>query len=118
MGIDGFSCSFSDFFPGKSADLGTLFDHRSEGEPLCLPIDIELNLFGSNINVCVCSTHERPSQNEGRLGVDFHVEDDEINKNKEVPNFYRDILYNFRGVTDRLVRLLQAHGSRGKLMII
>jgi len=81
-----------------------MFYLRSEGEPLCLPIDVELNFSGSDVNVCICGTQERPSQNERRLGVDFHVEDDEINGNKEVLDFYRDILCNSRGVTDRLVR--------------
>ena len=101
---DGFSCSFSDFFPVECFDLGTLFDLRSEGEPLCLPIDIELDFSGSNINVCISGTQERPSQNEGRLGVAFQVEYDEVNGNEQVPDFNRDVLCNSRGVTDRLVR--------------
>ena len=94
---------FLGFLPVECFDLGTLFDLRSEGEPLRLPIDVELNFSGSDINVCICGTQEWPSQNEGRLGVDFHVEDDEINGNKEVPYFNRDVLCNSRGITDHLV---------------
>ena len=95
---------FLGFLPVECFDLGTLFDLRSEGEPLCPPIDIELDFSGSNINVCVYDTQEWPSQNEGRLVIDFHVEDDEINGNKEVPDFNQNVLCNSRGVTDCLVR--------------
>ena len=41
---------------------------------------------------------------QGCHGVDFHVEDDEINGNKEVPDFNRNVLCNSYGVTDCLVR--------------
>jgi len=58
---------FLGFLPVKCLDLGTLFKFRSEGEPLCQPIDVELNFSGSDTNVCVCGTQERPSQNEGVL---------------------------------------------------
>ena len=30
---------------------------------------MEMNFSGSNINVCVCGTQERPSQNEGLLAL-------------------------------------------------
>ena len=94
---------FLGFLPVECFDLGTLFELSSEGKPLCLPIDVELNFSGSDINVCICGTQERPSQNERHLCVDLHVEDDEINGNKEVPDFNQNVLCNSRRVTDRLV---------------
>jgi hypothetical protein len=47
---------FLGFLLGKSSDLGTLFDLRSEDELLRLPINIELDFSGSNINVCIYGT--------------------------------------------------------------
>ena len=95
---------FLGFLPVECFDLGTLFELSLEGKPLCLPIYVELNFFGSDINVCICGTQEWTSQNEWRLGVDLHIEDDEVNGNEEVPDFNRNVLCNSRRVTDRLVR--------------
>ena len=48
-----------------------------------MPIDVELDYSNSRINVCGCHTQEWPSQYERDLGVDFHIENDEINEVKE-----------------------------------
>ena len=69
-----------------------LFDLRLEGELLLLAIDMG-----------VCCTQERPAQDERRLGVDFHVELDEVDGNKEIPDLHRDILCYSHRVADRLV---------------
>ena len=59
---------------------------------------------GSDINVGVCCAQERPAQDEQHLGIDFNVEYDEVNGNKEIPDFHRDILYYSRGIADHLIR--------------
>jgi hypothetical protein len=84
-------------------DLRALFDRRSEGESLLLPIDVELNFSSSHINVCICRTQEWPSQTERSLGVEFHVKNDKINRDEEIPYFHENILGNSRRVTNRLV---------------
>ena len=86
-GMDGFSDSFLDFFPVENFGLGALIDLRFEGKLLLLPIDVELDFSSSHINMCVCRTQERPSQDERGLGVNFHVEDDEINGNERSSGF-------------------------------
>ena len=95
-----------------------LFDLQFEGELLLLAIDVELDLSGPDINMGVCCAQEWLAQDERRLGVDFHVEYDEVDGNKEIPNFHRDILCYSRGIADCLIRLLQTHGSRGKCMMV
>ena len=85
-------------------DLVSLFNLRFEGEPLLLAIDVELDLSGPDINLGVCSAQERPAQDERRLGVDFHVEYDKVDGNKEILDFHRDILCYSRGIADRLIR--------------
>ena len=59
-------------------DLFALFDLRFEGELLLLAINVELNLSSPNNNMSVCCAQEWPAQDERRLGVDFHVEHDEV----------------------------------------
>ena len=81
-----------------------LFDLRFEGELLLLTINVELNLSSPDINMSVRCAQEWPTQNERRLGVDFHVEYDEVDGNIEIPDFHRDILCYSRGILDRLVR--------------
>ena len=76
--------------PWDLFDLIALFDLRLEGELLLLAIDVELDLSGPDINVGVCCAQEQPAQDEWRLGVDFHVEYDEVDGNKEIPDFHRD----------------------------
>ena len=90
--------------PSDLFDLIALFDLRLEGELLLLTIDIELNFSSSNINMGICCTQEWPAQDERRLGIDFHVEHDEVDGNKEILDFHRDILCYSRGVADRLIR--------------
>ena len=82
------------------------------------PIDVELNFSSPHINVCILRTQERPSENERGLGVDFHVKDDKINRDKELPYFHQNILGNPHGITNRLVLQLQTYGSRGKCMMV
>ena len=81
-----------------------LFNLRFEGELLLLAIDVELGFFGPNINMGVCCAQEWSAQDEQRLGVDFHVEYDEVDGNKEILDFHRDILCYSCGIADRLVR--------------
>jgi hypothetical protein len=95
---------FLGFLPVECFDLRALFDLRSEGEYLLLPIDVEQNFSSSHIDVCICRAQEQPSQNERGLGVDFHVENDKINGNEEIPYFHRNILGNSHGATNGLVR--------------
>jgi len=105
FGSEGFFVSFSGFFFLRDLfDLVALFDLRFEGELLLLAIDVELDFSGPDINVGICCTQERPAQDERRLGVDFHVEHDEVDGNKEIPDFHWDILCYSRGVADRLIR--------------
>ena len=79
-------------------DLLVLFDLQFEGELLLLAIDVKLNLSSSNINMGVCCAQEWPAQDERRLGVDFHVEHDEVDGNNEIPDFHRDILRYSRAI--------------------
>jgi len=85
-------------------NLRTLFDLRFEGERLLLTIDVELNFSSSHINTCVCGTQEWPPKNERCLGVNFHVEDDEVDGNKEILDFHRDVLCYSRGIANQLIR--------------
>ena len=104
FGSDGFFVSFLGFFlPSDLFDLVALFDLRFEGELLPLAIDVELDFSGPDINVDVCCTQEWPAQDERRLGVDFHVEYDEVDGNEEILDSHRDILGYFRGIANRLV---------------
>jgi len=66
-----------------------LFDLRFESELLLLTINVELNLSSPDINMSVCCAQERPARNEWRLGVDFHVENEEVDGNEEIPNLDR-----------------------------
>ena len=84
-----------------------LFDLRFEGELLLLSIDVELDFSGPDINVGVCCAQEWSTQDERHIGVDFHVEYDELNGNKEISDFHQDILCYSRGIADRLIRLLK-----------
>ena len=68
-----------------------------------MPIDVELDFSGSDINMGICFAQEWPARDERRLGVDFHVEHDKVDGNKEVPDLLWDILYYSRGIADRLV---------------
>ena len=102
-GMDGFSDSFLDFFPVENFGLGALLDLWFEGKLLLLPIDVELDFSSSRINVGVCCTQERPTQDERRLGVDFHVEHDEVDGNKEILDFHRDILCYPCWIADHLI---------------
>ena len=90
-GMDGFFGSFSNFF-FRLKDL--TWEH-------CLTFGLKVNFSGSHINVCIRRTQERPSQNEGRLGIDFHVEYDEVNGNEEIPDSHQDIFCYSRGIADR-----------------
>ena len=63
-----------------------------------MPVDVELDYSGSHINMCNCHTQEWPSQDERRLSVDFHVENDKVDGDKEIPDLDRNILCNPRGV--------------------
>ena len=81
-----------------------LFDLRLEGELLLQAIDVKLDLSSSDIDVGVCCAQERPAQDEWCLGVDFHVEYDEVDGNKEILDFHRDILCYSRKIVDRLIR--------------
>ena len=105
FGSDGFFVSFSGFFFRRTT---LTWLHCStfgfEGEPLLLAIDVELDLFGPDIDVGICCAQERPAQDERRLGVDFHVEYNEVDGNKEIPDFHRDILCYSRGIADHLIR--------------
>jgi len=65
---------------------------RSKAESLLLLIDVELDYSNSRINVCSCHTQEWPPQYERDLGVVFHIENDEINGEKETPCFHQNIL--------------------------
>ena len=99
-----FLCLFLGFLlPSDLFDLIALFNLRFEGELLLLAIDVQLDLSSSDIDVGVCCAQEWPSQDERRLGVDFHVENDEVDGNKEIPDFHRDILYYSHGIADRLI---------------
>ena len=60
---------FLTFSLGECLDLGALFDLRSEGKLLRLPIDVELDFSGSHINVSIHGAQERPPQDERGLGV-------------------------------------------------
>ena len=57
-----------------------------------LSIDVELDFSISHIDVCVCCAQERPSQDERHLGVDFHVVNDEVDGNEEIPSLDRNVL--------------------------
>ena len=85
-------------------DLVALFDLRFEGELLLLAIDVELDFSGSDINMGICCALEWPAQNERCLGVDFHVEYDEVDGNEEIPDFHRGIFSYSHGIADRLIR--------------
>ena len=83
-----FCCLFLGFFlPSDFLDLVALFNLRFEGELLLLTIDVELDFSGPDINMGVCCTQEQPAQDERCLGVDFHVKHDEVDRNKEIPDF-------------------------------
>ena len=85
-------------------NLRTLFDLRFEGDLLLLTIDVELDFSSSHIDTRVCCAQERPSQDERRLSVDFHVEGDKVDGNQEIPDFDRNVLRYSCRVTNRLVR--------------
>ena len=103
-GMDGFSDSFLDFFPVENFGLGALLDLWFEGKRLLLTIDVELDFSGSHMNTCICGAQEQPPKDERCLGVNFHVEDDEVYGNKEIPGFHQNVLRYSRGVANRLVR--------------
>ena len=108
-GVDGWGIwllqLFHGFLPIETSDLQALFIFRSESESLLLPIDVELDYSNSRINVCFSHTQEWPSQYERGLGVDFHVENDKINGDKEIPYFYQK--YPWRSPRDdELIGLL------------
>ena len=92
------------FFPVENFGLGALIDLRFEGKLLFLPIDVELEFSSSHINMCVCRTQERPSQDERCLGVDFHVVNDKVDGDEEIPKLHQNVLRNSYGVVNRLVR--------------
>ena len=48
------------------------------------------------------------------MGVVFHIEHDEIHRDKVISDSYRDILRYSSGVSDRLVRKLQTHWGGNK----
>ena len=98
--IDGFSGSFSDFFSVDCFDLRALFNLRLEGERLLLTIDVELNFSSSHIDTCVCGTQEWTPKDERCLGVNFHVEDDEVYGDEEIPDFHRNVFRYSRGVAN------------------
>jgi hypothetical protein len=77
------------FSPVECLNVGAVFNLWSKGELLRLPIDVELNLSSSHIDVCICHSQERLSQNERSLGVDFHVEHGKINGDEEISYFTR-----------------------------
>ena len=105
FGSVGFFVFFLGFLlPTDLFDLVALFDLRFEGELLLLTINVELNFSSSDIDMGVCCTQERPAQDERRRGVDFHDENDEVDGNKEIPDFHRDILCYSHGIADRLIR--------------
>ena len=81
-----------------------MFDLRLESECLLLTIDVELDFSGSHINVSIRRAQERPPQDERGPGVDFHVENDEIDKDEEILYFHRNVLRDPRGIVDRLIR--------------
>ena len=81
-----------------------MFDLRFEGKLLLLAINVELNLSSSDINMGICYAQEWPAQDERCLGVNFHVEYDEVDGNEEIPDFHQDIFCYSRGIADRLVR--------------
>ena len=66
-----------------------MFDLRFESELILLSIDVELDFSDSYIDVCICYAQERPTQDERHLGVDFHVENDEVDSNEEILNLDR-----------------------------
>ena len=80
-----------------------LFDLRLEGELLLLAINVELDLSSSNINMGICCAQEWPAQDERCIGVDFHVEYDEVDGNEEIPDFHWNIFCYSRGVADHFV---------------
>ena len=90
--------------PVDCLELRTLFDLRLEGELLLLTIDVELDFSSSHIDTRVCCAQERSPQDERCLGVDLHVEDDEVDGNQEIPDFDRNVLRYSCRVTNRLVR--------------
>ena len=79
-----------------------LFDLRLEGKLLLLAIDVKLDLSSSDIDVGVCCAQERPAQDEWRLGVDFHVEHDEVDMNKEISLEYSMLFPRDSGPFDPL----------------
>ena len=105
LGSDSFFASFSGFF---FRWISLTCEHCStfglKANFLLLAINVELNFSSSNNNMGVCCAQEWPAQDERRLGVDFHVEYDEVDGNEEIPNFHRDILCYSRGIADRLIR--------------
>jgi hypothetical protein len=80
-----------------------LFDLRFESDLLHLSIDVELDFSGSYIDVSVCCAQEWPAQGERRLGVVFHVENDEVDRNEEIPDFDRNVLCYCRRIANCLV---------------
>ena len=105
FGSEGFFCLFLGFLLHSDLfDLVALFDLRFEGKFLLLAIDVELDFSGPDINVGVCCTQEWPAQDERHLGIDLHVEHDEVDGNKEIPDFHRDIFCYSRGIADHLIR--------------
>ena len=77
-----------------------MFDLRFEGKLLLLSIDVELDFSGSYIDVCICCALEQPAQDERRLGVEFHVENDEVDGNEEIPDLDQNVLRYSRGVAN------------------
>ena len=77
-----------------------MFIFRSKAESLLLSIDVELDYTNSRINLCICHTQEWPPQYERGLGVGFHVENDKINRDKEISYFHRNIFGNPHEMTN------------------
>ena len=94
---------FHGFLQVDTFDLWAFFIFRSETESLLLPIDVELDYSNSRINVCSCHAQEWPPQYERDPRVDFHVENDKINGDKEIPYFHQNILGYPRGMMNWLV---------------
>ena len=64
------------------------------------------------------SSDQTDIQDERCLGIDFHVEDDEVDRNEKILNFDQNVLRYSCGVENRLVRKPQTHGSRGNRMMV